>query len=250
MIFSSVIALALATLSAALPSPNIEKRQLANVITHCTVPGTAALTFDDGPWVYLYDVSKALVAANATGTFFFNGNNYECIYNDDEIKRVKYAYDHGHQVASHTWAHLDLTQQSWDKIHDEMWKVELALQRITGAYPAFMRPPYGNYNDLVRQASAIRGQELVIWDFDSGDSVGATVTQQKQAYDNLVSRHPSTVLALNHETVEVSVHQTLPYAIQRLQAAGYRLVTLAECLGKQPYQSVQAPGVKDASWHC
>ncbi|KAG5718525.1 Chitin deacetylase, partial [Termitomyces sp. T112] len=102
------------------------KRQapLAQVITRCTVPNTAALTFDDGPWVYLYDISKALVAANATGTFFFNGDNYECIYNADEIKRVRYAFDKGHQVASHTWAHKDLTTLTWDQIHDEMWRVE------------------------------------------------------------------------------------------------------------------------------
>ena len=25
---------------------------------------------------------------------------------------------------------------------------------------------YGNYNDLVRRASAIRGQSLVLWDFE------------------------------------------------------------------------------------
>lgn len=39
----------------------------------------------------------------------------------------------------------------------------------------------------------------------------------------------------------------LPYAIGQLQAAGYRLVSLAECVGLPPYQSVQAPGVRDVS---
>lgn len=64
-----------------------------------------------------------------------------CIYDADEQKRVKYAYDHGHQVASHTWAHKDLTTLTWDQsklsyyfplniplkditVHDEMWRVE------------------------------------------------------------------------------------------------------------------------------
>ncbi|KAG6840163.1 hypothetical protein C0991_008485, partial [Blastosporella zonata] len=210
----------LALAAVATPAATPQKRQaLAQVITKCTVPNTVALTFvrllfrlltnfanieafqDDGPWVYLYDVSKALVAANATGTFFFNGNNYECIYNADEIKRVKYAYEKGHQVASHTWAHKDLTTLTWDQIHDEMWRVELALTRILGVVPAFMRPPYGNYNDLVRQASAIRGQKLVIWDFDSEDSVGATVAQSKTNYDNIIAQHPKTILPLNHETI-------------------------------------------------
>jgi len=31
------------------------------------------------------------------------------IYDADNAKRVKYAYDKGHQIASHTWAHKDLS---------------------------------------------------------------------------------------------------------------------------------------------
>jgi hypothetical protein len=63
-----------------------------------------------------------------------------------------------------------------------------ALQRIVGVNPAFMRPrtwvlldlcvlggpsfltsffpAYGAYNDLVRQVSGVRGQKIVIWDFE------------------------------------------------------------------------------------
>ena len=41
-----------------------------------------------------------------------------------------------------------------------------AVQRITGAYVAFMRPPYGSYNQMVLDASGIRGQGVVIWDFE------------------------------------------------------------------------------------
>jgi len=36
----------------------------------------------------------------------------------------------------------------------------------------------------------------------------------------------------------ISSYDVLPYAIQKLKAAGYDLVTLAECLGTSPYQSV------------
>lgn len=39
-----------------------------------------------------------------------------------------------------------------------MWKIEQALERIVGKAPAFMRPPYGNYNNLVRQVAKQRGQ--------------------------------------------------------------------------------------------
>ncbi|KAJ3500394.1 hypothetical protein NLJ89_g9817 [Agrocybe chaxingu] len=192
MFVQAILTAVLAVLASATP----HRRQEARVVTSCTKPNNAALTFDDGPWIYLYDVSKALVAANATGTFFFNA----CIYDEDSVKRVQYAYQHGHQVASHTWSHADLTALTWDQIHDEMWRVEQALQKIVGAYPAFMRPPYGNYNDLVLRASYIRGQVVALWDFDSGDSVGATPAQSESSYDQLVARHPNTILALNHET--------------------------------------------------
>lgn len=249
----SLIAAAASSLIGALAMPlngTLESRAAAQVITKCTVPNTAALTFDDGPYWYIYDISKALVAAGAKGTFFFNGNNYGCIYDADNQKRVKYAYDKGHQIASHTWGHKDLSTLTWDQVHDEMWRVEQALQRIAGVVPAFMRPPYGNYNDNVRNVAGARGQKIAIWDFDSQDSVGATPAQSKQLYDQVIAQRPSTLLALNHETYERTAHEVIPYVIPKLQAAGYKLVTLAECLGLPAYQSVGSPATPDASWTC
>ena len=41
--------------------------------------------------------------------------------------------------------------------------------------------------------------------------------------------------------------QVLPHAIDVLQKAGYKLVTLAECLGEQPYQHVGSPSPRDVS---
>ncbi|KAF8910427.1 carbohydrate esterase family 4 protein [Gymnopilus junonius] len=249
MLAAALLAVYLAV--GALASPLQMRQGEARVITSCVEPNTAALTFDDGPWVYLYDVSKALTAANATGTFFFNGNNYACIYDPDSVKRVVYAYQHGHQIGSHTWSHKDLTTLSLDDIHNEMWLVEQALQKIVGVTPAFMRPPYGNYNALVRQVSYIRGQILALWDFDSGDSTGSTPAQSEAAYEELIKKHPSNLLALNHETYETTAHQVLPFAIQKLQAAGYRLVSLAECTGLPAYQgAIGSPGVPDSTWHC
>lgn len=83
-----------------------------------------------------------------------------------------------------------------------MWRVELAMSRILGAWPAWMRPPYGSYNDLVRQASAVRNQSLVTWDFDSLDSDGASVSESEGLYDQLANQYPNNVLALNHETYQ------------------------------------------------
>ncbi|TEB33544.1 glycoside hydrolase/deacetylase [Coprinellus micaceus] len=129
-------------------SPPLERRAKALAFRSCTAPNTVALTFDDGPYDFMNDLIDTLNKANIKGTFFFNGNNWRCIYDEAMVQSIKKAFNTGHQLASHTWSHKDLTTLPWDQIHDEMWKTEQAIQRITGALPAFVRPPYGTYNDL------------------------------------------------------------------------------------------------------
>jgi len=252
MLFSAIyVVLAILSTSVFAVAPRHHRRGAPpQVLTSCTVPNTAALTFDDGPYYYIYDISRTLRAHNATGTFFFNGNNYGCIYTEDNVKRVKYVVDNGHQVGSHTWAHKDLTTLTWDQIHDEMWRVEQALMKIVGKYPAFTRPPFGSYNDLVREAAATRGQILATWDFDSEDSLGASVEQQKASMDQLIATHPNNILSLEHESHVTTMTDVLPYYIQKLQQAGYRLVSLAECTGKPAYQWTSAPQARDSTWQC
>ena len=109
-------------------------------------------------------------------------------------------------VASHTWAHLDLTKLTPANIDSEMGRVDEALERIIGVKPAFVRAPYGSYNNAVLQVAFAHGQTLVDWDFDSGDSTGSTAAQSNAAYDKLVQAHPSTILALNHEVYGTQLH--------------------------------------------
>jgi hypothetical protein len=50
--------------------------------------------------------------------------------------------------------------------------------------------------------------------------------------------YPLTIF-LTH--LESTAREVLPHAISVLKSKGYRLVTLADCLGVQAYQSVQSP---------
>ena len=86
-----------------------------------------------------------------------------------------------------------------EQVNSEMARTEQAIQRLIGVQVAFTRPPYGEYNNNVRQVAANRNQKLVYWSFDSGDSIRATPAESNAAYDKLVKDHPSSVLALNHE---------------------------------------------------
>jgi len=105
---------------------------------------------------------------------------------------------------------------------------------------------YGEYNDQVLEVAGQRGQTVVTWDFEyvvfllllfitfvidnslhsSGDSVGATVAESNQRYDDVTKDHPNTLLTLNHE-----VHGRLSFPSRRKVA----LLTLASLLETTVY---------------
>jgi len=236
----------------AVVSASVIPRQTANVITSCTVPGTVALTFDDGPYTWHKEIVDTLDAAGAKGTFFMNGYNYDCIYSEDAVDRINYSYSRGHQIASHTWNHRHLATLDQDTLEQQFALSDTAFSKILGVVPTFFRPPYGEYNDLVQQTAANHGQNVIIWDLDTGDSTGATAEQSEQAYDTALASSPSSILTLNHETYQTTAEQVLPYAITALKAKGYtNFVTVAQCLGiSEMYQKVTQPGTRDDTWTC
>ncbi|PBK70036.1 hypothetical protein ARMSODRAFT_1084160 [Armillaria solidipes] len=133
------------------------------------------------------------------------------------------------------------------------WKftrVDKALESILGVKTAFMRPPFGSYSDTVLQVANAHNQSVIIWDFDSEDSVGVSAAQSNAKYDALAASHPNTILTLNHETYESTATTVLPHAIEVLQGASYNLVNVAECLGLPPYLSVGEAGTEDTTWTC
>ena len=74
---SFLIALAaVATVVSAAPAPLEKRAASAKLIDTCTVPGTIALTFDDGPYEYTWALAESLKAEGVVATFFMNGNNW------------------------------------------------------------------------------------------------------------------------------------------------------------------------------
>lgn len=209
-----------------------------------------ALTFDDGPYDYLRTISDAFTNASAKATFFFNGNNWDCIYESQRIADVQYAYNAGHMIASHTWSHADLTTLNNDQIEDEMYRMEEAFSRILGIKPAFMRPPFGDYNSNIQSIAASRGQSLALWDWDTGDADGNSTSQSEALYQDIVNSHVKNAIVLQHETEQNTSTFLVPYAINLFKSNGYNLVTMADCLGVPAYQAVGIPQQQTAAWTC
>lgn len=82
-----------------------------------------------------------------------------------------------------------------------------------------------------------------MWDFDSQDSNGATPAESKALYDTLLAKNPNNILTLNHETHQGTITEVMPYVIKKLKAAGYKMVTVAECLGNPSpaYSKISSP---------
>ncbi|RXK39999.1 deacetylase [Tremella mesenterica] len=219
-------------------------------INNCYVSGQVALTFDDGPYDYEGDVANALNGGK--GTFFLNGNNYVCIY--DRVDQIRALHDAGHTLGSHTWSHADLTTLDEAGINDELQKVEDAFVNILGLKPLYFRPPYGSINDLALSVLAQRGYKKVfLWSEDIGDANGESVSYSENVYDGVINNYPNPHLVLDHSTIQTTSGQVLPYAVPKLQQAGYQLVAVDTCLGgdgEWPYIYVREPGTPDNTWHC
>lgn len=231
----------------------INKRQAPPVISRCIMPNTVALTFDDGPGALFDTAVNMLNEAGAIGTFFVNGDNERCIYDEEFADQIKRASDQGHQILSHTWSHPDLNQLSLERLEQEFGRAEEAIHKITGLRPAFTRPPFGNGADnaTVLEVAKRHGQRLVLWDFDSQDSIeGVDVATQLQQYTDLIASRPFSVLPLHHDTKETTVLQVLPHALTLFKEAGYRLVSLSECLNLPSYLRVDPPAQRDETWVC
>jgi len=243
--------------------PLNSKAQKAPILSSCSTPNTAALTFNNGPYIHSKHIVNTLSRASANGTFFITSNDFvrlshhqppkltiyqDCIYSDSAISRLHHAYNNNHTIS--VSPDKDLTTLSWDHIHDELWKIELALEGILGVKPALLRPRFGNYNDLVLQVAGVRGYKaVVLWDVDIGDSTGSAPAQSEKVIDDVVGLHPANLLIRADEVVKTTAEQVVPYALEKLGAPGYKLVGVSECLGIEPYQSVQVKE-RDSSWHC
>jgi peptidoglycan/xylan/chitin deacetylase (PgdA/CDA1 family) len=160
-----------------------------------------------------------------------NGNNFDCIYNADRISDVKYAYAAGHMIGSHTWSHADLTTLSTAQIQDGMFRMEEAFSRIIGIRPAFMRPPFGEYNSNVQSIAAARGQSVALWDWDTGDADGNTTAQSEAVYNDVANAKVQNALILEHETegenFQLCILRQFPEPISRPETTANTLVSFA-----------------------
>jgi len=177
-----------------------------------------------------------------------NGNNFGCIYSEENVATLRAAYEAGHTIGSHTWSHANIAELTDEQTGVELDKLEVAFWKILGIKPALFRPPYGSFNARNINYLNSRGYTVVYWDVDTKDSLG---TSPSASMDIVLSETTSHSLILAHETIPSTPSTLTPQIIQHVQGTlGAKLVTADKCLDIEPYQAVGSYGTRDASWVC
>lgn len=212
-------------------------------ISKCKNPGTVALTYDDGPHKdftnHILDLFKKY---DAKATFFITGNNNakgQIDKTQEHIDAIKRMDTEGHQIASHTWTHLDLSKISSEDRKKQAYYVEMALNNIVGKIPTYLRPPYISCNADCQQDMSDLGYHLIYWDVSTDDYEQAPKNTFQNSLDwfkgnitkNGATPESNDWLAISHDIVEKTAYNLTEYMLSTLTELGYKAVTVGECLG-------------------
>ena len=98
-----------------------------------------AITFDDGPnKTWTPKVVEALDQRGVKGTFFMVGG---WVATKEDL--VQQMVRTGHQIANHTWEHLDLRDLSREDVASQVEKSREKLSEVTGQENFLVRTPFG-----------------------------------------------------------------------------------------------------------
>ncbi|RDW89567.1 hypothetical protein BP6252_01599 [Coleophoma cylindrospora] len=227
--------------TASFPRPQLGDVQLGGAgIYDCVNNGDIAFTFDDGPYTYTSDLLDKLDAYGAKATFFITGNNLGKGPIDttaswsNVIKRMASS---GHQVASHTWSHQNLTSLDPVTFKNQMVYNEMAFRNILGFWPSYMRPPYSECNSTCGSLLAKLGYVVTYFDLDTAGYLNDSpklIQNSKNIWDKAMKTAKNTTssfLEIEHDIHYQTVYNLTDYILASGSKKGFKFVTVGECLG-------------------
>lgn len=183
-------------------------------------PKAVALTIDDGPSaIYTHQVLKLLAKYRITAMFSMIG--IEVSQLPSVARDVIQA---GHEIANHTWRHLDLGPLGSSAVTSEMDRATAAIHHATGVVPARFRAPYGIWSKTVLRHCAETGMTPVDWSVDPRDWARPGVSSIVR---NIMRTTHGGSIILEHDGGgdRSQTVAALKIVIPRLLDAGYHFVT-------------------------
>jgi len=181
-----------------------------------------ALTFDDGPHPgYTERLLDILSRERVAATFFIVGKQAEL-----HPGLLRLADRRGHEIASHTYHHPNLTTVSNGRVREELDDTRFLIERILDKQTFLFRPPGGRYDARTVAAAADGGYRMILWNVIPHDHQRPAA---QVIYDRVMAQAKDGGVVLLHSGVEGTV-EVLPRIINDLRARGYQFLTVTEML--------------------
>lgn len=186
-----------------------------------------AFTFDDGPGKSTLRILKILEDENIKATFFMFG-----VAVDRHPNLVKEVYEHGHEVASHTYGHFNFYKYDKDDIEyrlkREITKNEKAISKIIDCELKLLRYPHGYTSDLAIKIAKDKGYKVINWTFGCDWELELTQDQMYKAYKKNIKN--GTIFLMHDSWNNEKVINFLPDLIKDIKDKGYEIVTVSEII--------------------
>lgn len=199
-----------------------EKKKKAKAKNKKNKKKLIALTFDDGPDPDVTpQILKTLKKHEAKATFFMLVNSAE-----KYPKIAKQVANNGHEIANHTYTHVNLAKVKRSRIEKELAHAKEKLESITERPVKLFRPPYGEYNQAVVEVAHNSEQHIIMWSVDPQDW---RYKNKNKIYQNIMQSSNPGSIVLMHD-IHQATADALPKILKDLKEQGYEFVTVSELL--------------------
>lgn len=177
-----------------------------------------ALTFDDGPsGRFTRRLLDGLEQRGAKATFLLCGYRLK-----DYPKEAQRIFDEGHEIGLHGYTHGCMSKMCQAELEREIADTLALLP--SGCRPAFLRPPGGQWSDMVVDASRQADLAVLSWSVDPRDWASHDAALIREAVVQTV-RDGDVILL--HDMSDSSVEAALSI-VDELKEQGFTFVTVTE----------------------
>jgi len=196
-----------------------------------------ALTFDDGPnEPYTSEILDILDSYKVKATFFVIGENVE-LYPETAKRMIA----EGHVLGNHSYSH-NANHALTEYGAKDLIAAEEAIFKTVGVRPHLYRPPHGKKSPWELEQVKKQGLIEVTWSVSTGE---LNATSPVSVAEKIVHETDPGEIILLHDGYGTSHNcskadksltvEALPLIIEKLQARGYRFVTVPELLDVPAY---------------
>ncbi|WP_419726774.1 polysaccharide deacetylase family protein [Terrisporobacter petrolearius] len=188
-----------------------------------------ALTFDDGPDEdFTPQILDILKKYNVKATFYVIGQKVQ--YNKKIIKRQ---HEEGHEIGNHTYTHINVSKNGYNKIKKEIGDTQSAVKSVTGVYPKTFRPPYRAISKDMCDIIKEKDMNIVLWSYvDARDWESPGVCSIVKSIESGI-QNGCIILLHDYNKIRAPKSQTieaLDIIIPNLLEKGYKFVTISELI--------------------